>query len=196
MIRSQLLSNAYFSSSKDGDSKDFLESLDIQFDSAFMNQTHSSKLNYASFSGMQNCDSMYTDIKLLPLLVKSADCIPILMESTKGVSATHAGWRGMLGKIFEKTVNVHDINTLKISIGPHARQCCYEVEKGFEDKFTEGINRVDKKFYLDLSKTIKNFAYENKIQFEDELICTICDENYFSFRRDKTDKRQFGIIWI
>ena len=55
---------------------------------------------------------------------------------------------------------------------------------------------MDKKFYLDLSKTIKNFAYKNKIQFEDELICTICDENYFSFRRDKTDKRQFGIIWI
>ena len=118
------------------------------------------------------------------------------MESSKGVSAIHAGWRGLEKSIFEKSIDIHEITSLKISIGPHARKCCYEVGVEFLETFNNSINKVNDKYYLDLTKNIKQFAYENNINLEDTNVCTICNKEYFSYRKNKTNERQFSFIWI
>ncbi len=139
---------------------------------------------------------MYYKINFHGKRVKTADCVPLLMESSKGVSATHAGWRGLEKSIFEKSLDIHEISSLKISIGPHARKCCYEVGVEFLKTFNNSINKVNDKYYLDLTKNIKQFAIENKINLEDTGVCTICNKEYFSYRKNKTSERQFSFIWI
>ena len=196
MIRSKNLNNAFFSSARDGSIEEILESVGFQNQVATMDQTHSSEIEFADSCISYKCDGIYTDKIKLPLVVKTADCIPILMESIKGVSATHAGWRGLERSIFEKSIAIHDIPSLKISIGPHARKCCYEVGVEFLEKFNKSINKVEDKYYLDLTKNIKQFALENNINLEDTGICTICNKEYFSYRKNKTSKRQFSFIWI
>ena len=196
MIRSKNLNNAFFSSARDGSIEEILESVGFQNQVATMDRTHSSEIEFADSCISYKCDGIYTDKIKLPLVVKTADCVPILMESIKGVSATHAGWRGLERSIFEKSIAIHDISSLKISIGPHARKCCYEVGVEFLEKFNKSINKVEDKYYLDLTKNIKQFALENNINLEDTGECTICNKEYFSYRKNKTSERQFSFIWI
>ena len=196
MIRSKNLNNAFFSSARDGSIEEILESVGFKNQAATMDQTHSSEIEFADSCISYKCDGIYTDKIKLPLVVKTADCVPILMESIKGVSATHAGWRGLERSIFEKSIAIHDIPSLKISIGPHARKCCYEVGVEFLEKFNKSINKVEDKYYLDLTKNIKQFALENNINLEDTNVCTICNKEYFSYRKNKTNERQFSFIWI
>ena len=196
MIRSKNLNNAFFSSARDGSIEEILESVGFQNQVATMDQTHSSVIEFADSCISYKCDGIYTDKIKLPLVVKTADCVPILMESIKGVSATHAGWRGLEMSIFEKSIAIHDISSLKISIGPHARKCCYEVGVEFLKTFNNSINKVNDKYYLDLTKNIKQFSIENKINLEDTGVCTICNKEYFSYRKNKTSERQFSFIWI
>tara|TARA_Y100000996_G_C22535901_1_gene648269 strand:+ start:517 stop:1107 length:591 start_codon:yes stop_codon:yes gene_type:complete len=196
MIRSQNLNNAFFSSENDGSLEEILESFGFENQAATMDQTHSSEIAFANSFNIYKCDGIYTNKKLLPLVVKTADCVPILMESNKGVSATHAGWKGLEKLIFEKSMKVHEMSSLKISIGPHARKCCYEVGVEFLDRFKNSIDKVENKYYLDLTKNIKRFALENKINMEDTGECTICNNEYFSYRENKTNERQFSFIWI
>tara|TARA_B100002019_G_scaffold121395_1_gene104381 strand:+ start:12891 stop:13481 length:591 start_codon:yes stop_codon:yes gene_type:complete len=196
MIQSQNISNAFYSSIDDGSLKKILKRFGFEIGGASMNQTHSSNVKFAYSSSIYECDGIYTNKKLLPLVVKTADCVPILMKSNKAVSATHAGWRGLQKLIFEKSLYFHEINSLKISIGPHARKCCYEVGAELEEIFNDSINRLNGKYYLDLTKKIKQFAFENNIDLEDTGECTICNNNYFSYRENKTIERQFSFIWI
>ena len=196
MIRSKNLNNAFFSSAKDGSLEEILENVGFQNQFATMDQTHSSEITFADSYISYKCDGIYTDKIKLPLVVKTADCVPILMESSKGVSATHAGWRGLEKSIFEKSVAIHEISSLKISIGPHARKCCYEVGVEFLEKFNKSINKIKGKYYLDLTKNIKQFALQNNINLEDTGECTICNKEYFSYRKNKTSERQFSFIWI
>ena len=196
MIRSQNLNNAFFSSANDGSLEEILETIGFQNQVATMDQTHSSEIAFADSNISYKCDGIYTNKIKLPLVVKTADCVPLLMESSKGVSATHAGWRGLEKSIFEKSLDIHEISSLKISIGPHARKCCYEVGVEFLEKFNKSINKVEDKYYLDLTKNIKQFAIENNINLEDTGECTICNKEYFSYRKNKTSERQFSFIWI
>ena len=97
-------------------------------------------------------------------------------------------------KIFDK--KKFKISSLKISIGPYARKCCYEVGVEFLETFNNSINKVNDKYYLDLTKNIKQFAYENNINLEDTNVCTIFNKEYFSYRKNKTNESQFSFIWI
>jgi purine-nucleoside/S-methyl-5'-thioadenosine phosphorylase / adenosine deaminase len=95
-------------------------------------------------------DALVTDEPGILLAVRSADCVPVLIADSKGraVAAVHAGWKGMLGGIVEKTVGemrrLFDSRPrdLRAGIGPCINACCYEVSEdlaeGFCGCFAEG----------------------------------------------------------
>jgi polyphenol oxidase len=89
-------------------------------------------------------DASVTNRTRLLLGIQTADCVPILLVDPKkrAVAAVHAGWRGTLARIVEKTVGrmrlefasrPHD---LLAAIGPSIGPCCYEVAADFVSKFT------------------------------------------------------------
>jgi len=92
-------------------------------------------------------DALVTDVPGLVIAVKTADCLPVLLVDTKKrvVAAIHAGWRGMVKRIVEKTVGVmrREYGTaprnLQAAIGPGIAACCYavgdEVRDAFESQF-------------------------------------------------------------
>jgi purine-nucleoside/S-methyl-5'-thioadenosine phosphorylase / adenosine deaminase len=95
-------------------------------------------------------DALVTDEPGILLSVRSADCVPVLIADSKGsaVAAVHAGWKGMLGGIVEKTVGEmrrlfgSRPGALIAAIGPSIRDCCYEVgqelHSSFCGRFPEG----------------------------------------------------------
>lgn len=69
------------------------------------------------------------------LVVQTADCIPILLADARhrAVAAVHAGWRGTLRRIAEKTLGRMKMEfgtrpeDVIAALGPGIGQCCYEV---------------------------------------------------------------------
>ena len=177
-------------------------------DLVYMNQIHSANIIVVDENSpklVDNCDSIITRSKNLPLMVMVADCIPILMfDSKQGVvAAIHAGRNSTFLEISKKTAEVfiekfssnpEDINVV---FGASIQKCCYEVsedlskivENSFGKEFVENnyidLQGINKKQLNDLG--IKNIEISN--------ICTKCgDKPYFSYRKDKKTGRFAGII--
>lgn len=177
-------------------------------DLIYMNQIHSSNIIVVDENSpklVDNCDSIITRTKNLPLMVMVADCIPILMfDDKKGIiAAIHAGRNSTFLEIAKKTAEVfiekfssnpEDINVV---FGASIQKCCYEVsedlskivENSFGKEFVENnyidLQGINKKQLNDLG--IKNIEISN--------ICTKCgDKPYFSYRKDKKTGRFAGII--
>lgn len=81
----------------------------------------------------------------LPLGVKSADCVPVLLEARDAqgnvlaISAVHAGWRGTAGGIAVNAVKaLRDAcgdAEIYAAIGPCIGACCFEVGMDCVDEF-------------------------------------------------------------
>jgi YfiH family protein len=80
-------------------------------------------------------DASFTDRSGLLLAVQTADCVPILLADTRrrAVAAVHAGWRGTLRRIVQKTIGRMRMQfgtrpeDLVAAFGPAIGGCCYEV---------------------------------------------------------------------
>jgi len=88
-------------------------------------------------------DGYVTKCRNIPLLVRAADCVPILFagvcaDGSPVVGAVHAGWRGTVLGIAPKAVErmcglgmVKD--TVRVAVGPSIHECCFEVKEDFID---------------------------------------------------------------
>lgn len=99
-------------------------------------------------------DALLTDEPGILLSVRTADCLPVLLVDPKrrAVAAVHAGWRGALARIIEKTVGemrrVFDSEpqSLLAVLGPSIRVCCYEVGQEVEEAFQGRFPHAEKFF--------------------------------------------------
>ena len=189
MIHSKLISNGQFNNASDIDN---ISGLKI----ALMEQSHSDIFLEVNKPGIYKADALITKQKKLTLVVKTADCMPILLSDKEKVGVVHIGWKGLENKIFQKTISNFDLTNLKVSIGPHAQKCCYEVKEDLEEKFNQHCLKENNKIYLDLTSEIKEFCEAKKIELELNEVCTIENKKYNSYRRDKTTKRQLSKVWI
>lgn len=111
-----------------------------------MQQIHSDVIHLFGAAPPKPCkgDAAATSRAGLLLAVQTADCVPILLVDPKerAVAAVHAGWRGTLGRIAEKTVGRMQLEfgsrpqNLLAALGPSIGPCCYEVEAEFVTRFT------------------------------------------------------------
>ena len=111
-----------------------------------LKQFHSAVIHFFQTSPAQPCkgDASLTDAPRLLLGVQTADCVPILLVDPKKrvVAAIHAGWRGTLARIAEKTVGQmrmrfgSEPSDILAALGPAIGGCCYEVGTELVTKFT------------------------------------------------------------
>lgn len=99
-----------------------------------------------------DADGLMTDVPGLPLVIFSADCIPILFYDPmrRVVAACHAGWRGTALGIAEKTVRrMEEVygcqpSEIRAAIGPGISKCCFttdaDVPQAMEAAFGEAIS--------------------------------------------------------
>lgn len=121
-----------------------------------MKQIHSAVIHPFSAVPEKTCsgDASMTNRTGLLLGVQTADCVPILLVDTKkrAVAAVHAGWRGTLRRIVEKTVGRMRFEfgsrpeDVIAAIGPSIGPCCYEVGAEFVTKFTAQFADADEYF--------------------------------------------------
>jgi YfiH family protein len=130
------------------------------------------------------------------LAIKTADCLPILIEGDKGVVFLHAGWRGLADGILKED-SIKNITPQIVVIGPAIHSCCFEVSEEFLENFKQSSNfsRRNGKLYFDLPQEAKDqlAKFFPNIRIETAKECTCCDKKFHSYRRDKTNLRNWNI---
>jgi len=158
-------------------------------------------------------DAMVTNVPGICLMILLADCVPItLYDPTKRVvGVAHAGWKGTLQSIAQKTVQVfqEDFGSspqdMVAAIGPSIGPCCYEVGPGvisqIEHLWGTRQRYVRKaswngKGHLDLweanlTQLVKADIPNNHIEIA--RMCTYHDPSlFFSYRHDRGRTGRFG----
>ena len=105
-------------------------------------QTHSDHVRWMREPGRpEDTDAVITDCPGLCVCVKTADCIPVLLYDPlrRIVAAAHAGWRGTVTRIVQKTVREMGGNPSDLCaiIGPGISQGAFEVGDEVYEAFRE-----------------------------------------------------------
>jgi len=78
----------------------------------------------------QRADAAVTDRPGCALAILTADCAPVALIASDGVvGVAHAGWRGLVGGVLERTVQVMragGASDVRALLGPCIRPGCYE----------------------------------------------------------------------
>ena len=95
--------------------------------------------------GFEDTDAMITDQPDVPLVILVADCVVVGLYDPvrRAAGIAHAGWRGTLGSIAQKTLSAMQATfgtnprDVVAAIGPSIGPCCYEVGAEVVDAFYE-----------------------------------------------------------
>jgi copper oxidase (laccase) domain-containing protein len=131
-----------------------------------------------------------------PLAIKTADCMPIVIEGVKGVVCLHAGWRGLALGILSQT-EIVQIEPQRAFIGPCIHVCCFEVSPDFKNNFKDSphFSACEGQHYFDLTLEARDQLRKTVPGLLVEIVptCTCCNGDYHSHRRDKTTERNWNI---
>ncbi|MBR2832800.1 MAG: peptidoglycan editing factor PgeF [Oscillospiraceae bacterium] len=132
----------------------------------FSNQVHGDTIRRATEEDIHTlftpvpyeADALFTDEKELPLIIFTADCVPILLwDGVRGaVAAVHAGWRGTAMDIAGKTVlRMEDElgcrpENLRAAIGPCISACCFETDSDVPEAMRKELGVVADRFITNL----------------------------------------------
>lgn len=159
----------------------------------------------------KEADGLITNLRNTPLLIFTADCVPIVFYDKKQgvVALAHAGWRGTYGNIAGEMVSIMrnkygcKVGDVKTIIGPSVSVDNYEVSYDLIEKFAalevqDYYKEVDGKYYLDLWQLNKELLKKCGI-LEDNIkiidFCTVRDnDKFFSYRLDDATPKRIGTI--
>lgn len=151
----------------------------------------------------ENIDGLVTNVPGLTLVTQFADCVGLLFYDPvqRVIAASHAGWRGTVGKIGEKTVKLmHDefgCEPLDIHAGiaPSIGPCCFEVDRPVYDEFIKmdgiDLSRIitddhNGKYHIDLWETNLQTLTGAGLKPENISVTDLCSkclhDDFFSHR--------------
>lgn len=182
------------------------------------NQVHSDNIviidNSKKYDGdyikIPSCDGLITRRTDIALMVKTADCIPLVIydSENKVVVAIHAGWRGLVKNIQNKAIdmlkNQYKSNPINLHafLGPSIRKCCYSfAEKPSQaDKksWVECINYQNNLWHIDLQGYLIAGLIRADIPKKNIIDSNLCtyhhDKQFFSHLRHKNKSDTSGSL--
>ena len=163
-----------------------------------------------------DADSIITKSPDIAIGVETADCVPVLLfdPAVPAVAAIHAGWRGSVRKIVDKTVSRMNIEfgscpeRILAAIGPAIGPECYEVDEPVMAMVREAFSywgeiatpRTKGRWGLDL--VTMNLRELLKMGLLKENVhalklCTSCHKDlFYSFRAEGRTGRMLSLIMI
>jgi YfiH family protein len=155
-------------------------------------------------------DALITNVPGLLLVVRTADCLPVLLadEKNRAVAAVHCGWRGTRVRVLERAVlamkNAYgtDPAGLVAAFGPCIGPACYEVgpevkeafgSAGFPEDVLVRVPGRSGKRLLDLRRAnawLLEGLGMKKANLWTADACTHCDPGLLSYRRNKGEPRR------
>jgi YfiH family protein len=186
-------------------------------------QVHSSRIQIvrklAKSRRFPAVDGFLTEVPAQPLAIFTADCVPIFLsaDGARVVGLLHAGWRGVRKLILPRAIRIIkqkwgiQPSDVQAWSGPHIGPCCFEVQWDVARFFPATRLRRGSggqaRWTIDLEKELRKQAKQLGVRW---LVprslggggvskkafkgCTMHEARFFSYRRDKTPKRQVSVI--
>ncbi len=152
-------------------------------------------------------------------VVMTADCLPVFFTNAAGsvAAVAHAGWRGLLNGVLEKTVDSTLVSPADLMawMGPAIAPCHFEVGLEVRDaflghpqwgqQFVPGLTSAfissplhAGKFMMDIYAVARARLLNAGVQFVGGGgLCTVCEERrFFSYRRDRSTGRMASLIYL
>lgn len=171
----------------------------LVIDKAFIEKSDLEKVKL-----LNGVDALITCQKNICIGVTTADCVPVLLHDPvkKVFAAVHAGWKGTVLRIVEKTIEAMENaygcspSDIKAGIGPCISQHYFEVGEEVTQAFTDAgfpLNMIGKrnqssgKMHIDLTLANEYSLTEKGVlpeHIEASNLCTFANpDKFFSARR-------------
>ena len=173
----------------------------------FLNQIHSDILHIVDEvpEDVLSGDALLTNRRGLLLVVKTADCLPVLIvePKTNALAAVHCGWRSISQMLIRKVILslenhfLCDPSCLLVALGPCIGEACYEVGEDVKQKFEKaGIfhdvflphSQLEGKYFLNLRMATRHQLLDSGVDdsnISSVDLCTHCEGSLLSYRRSK-----------
>jgi YfiH family protein len=173
-------------------------------------QVHGSQVyivdkNPAGDLEVEGFDALITNVPDTCLMIQQADCQAVFLfdPEKKVVGIAHAGWRGSVTDIIAETVYAMsqtfstEPTDVKAAISPSLGPCCAEFVN-FRSELPEALHGYQVRAnYFDFWAISRDQLSAAGIRPENihvAAICTCCNQDYFSYRRDKDTGRFASVI--
>jgi YfiH family protein len=171
----------------------------------FMNQVHGDDVvEVKTLIDDPTCDALITTVPGIALAVMVADCIPLLLSSSTVAGAVHVGRRGLMNSVAIKAVEAMralGAGQIHAQLGASICGRCYEVPQEMADEVTvkhPAASSLTNNLTpaLDLPRALIADLVAIGVTYEASPICTLENNEYFSYRRHNITGRNAGVVWL
>ena len=149
-------------------------------------------------------DALVTDRSDVVLLVRMADCVPVLLADAERrvVGAVHAGRRGVQAGVVSAAVAAmreRGAQHIRAWIGPHVCGACYEVPAAMRAEVAAVVPAAHATTSwgtpsLDLGAGVAAQLTEAGVEAEHVGACTMENASLHSYRRDGAESGRMGAL--
>ncbi|MCE2714725.1 MAG: peptidoglycan editing factor PgeF [Acidibacter sp.] len=153
-------------------------------------------------------DAAVTRMAGVVLAIQVADCLPVLLTDDEGLvlGAAHAGWRGLVGGVLERTVEAMGVpgSHLRAWLGPSIGPAHFEVGEEVREAFTAAGDSASAfvpnprgRWQCDLPALARaRLRRLGVTRIAGGEWCTAADPmRFFSHRRDQRTGRMAALLW-
>lgn len=164
---------------------------------------------------VHDTDGLLTADADVPLMVSFADCVPVLIvargaSGAARIALVHAGWRGMLAGVVAKAARELVASAVGSReravrletgvVGPSIGPCSFSVGEDIGRRFEAAFPGTWQEGRVDLWSAVEQQLIAAGLGDGDVVnprLCTVCDDRFFSHRRDHgRTGRQAAIAWL
>jgi YfiH family protein len=176
---------------------------------AWLDQVHGNDVHVATAAAAPGpkpvADAAVTTVPGVPLAIVTADCAPVVVACGGAIGVAHAGHRGLLASVIERTVDevrARGSGPVRAYLGPCIRPAHYEFGARdlaiLTDHFgTEVEGRThDGRPAFDIPAAVRvalRRAGVDEGAIDDSGVCTAASPDHFSYRRDGKTGRQVTV---
>lgn len=152
-------------------------------------------------------DALITNVSGIGLMIQQADCQAVLLFDPlqKAIGIIHAGWRGSVVNVIPKTIHGMSISfntdpgNLLAGISPSLGPCCAEFIN-YKKELPRSLHSYQiKPNYFDFLAISRDQLISAGVKPDNIAtagVCTVCDHDYFSYRRNKITGRCASVIGL
>jgi YfiH family protein len=187
--------------------------LGLERQPAWLNQVHGVDVVHAdAIRAPVDADAAFTRTAGVACVVLTADCLPVLFTDRAGrqVAVAHAGWRGLCAGVLQNTLATFTnsgigLDDIMVWLGPAISQRHYEIDATVRDEFFLRDPECDYLFeptrpghwQLDLYRLARRILSGRGVRsVTGGDSCTMSEERFFSYRRERECGRQATLIWL
>jgi len=152
-------------------------------------------------------DGLVTDVPGVILLVRVADCVPLLLADVdrRVVAAAHAGRPGLVAGIVPATVaRMRELGAARIVawLGPSVCGRCYEVPAEMREQVAAAVPASFSETSwgtpaVDVGAGVLAQLEADGVEVVDASRCTLEDDDLYSYRRQgAASGRLGGLVWV